>query len=167
MHEQGFPLVFLWLLCLLLVFFLFSFLCCYFFKYFIVPCGTQQPQELHCKVLPVCAVFSCVQTMVWLPEFGTVNVRTDDVHVIAHGGCTDTENGFALKADFGRKIPCFTRDSNPRQYYAWLFSWTLYQLSNSLVRSSYTYKSVRSLADRSRQQTVPCLPPSIALSQGL
>ena len=29
----------------------------------------------------------------------------------------------------GRKIPCRIRDSNPRQYCAWLFSRTLYQLN--------------------------------------
>ena len=28
-------------------------------------------------LLSVCAVFPCVQTMVWLPVFGIVNVRTD------------------------------------------------------------------------------------------
>ena len=29
----------------------------------------------------------------------------------------------------GRKIPCWTGDLNPGRYYAWLFKWTLYQLS--------------------------------------
>ena len=35
----------------------------------------------------------------------------------------------ALEVDSGEKIPCRTGDSNPRQYCAWLFSRTLYQLS--------------------------------------
>ena len=30
--------------------------------------------------------------------------------------CTDTVRESALKVDSGRKIPCRTRDSNPRQY---------------------------------------------------
>ena len=42
--------------------------------YFIVPCGkfgspysgaAQQPQEQRYSFLPVCAVLSCVQTVVW------------------------------------------------------------------------------------------------------
>ena len=50
------------------------------------PCGkfespyqgkAQQLQEQHYLFLSVCAVFSCVQTMVWLPVFGIFNVRTD------------------------------------------------------------------------------------------
>ena len=39
--------------------------------------------------------------------------------VIAHGGCTDTVRASALKVDSGRKIPCRTGDSNPRQYHTW------------------------------------------------
>ena len=53
------------------------------------------------------------------------------VHAIAHGGCTDSVRESALEVDFGRKIPCHTGDSNPRQYCSWLFSRTLYQLSYS------------------------------------
>ena len=51
------------------------------------------------------------------------------MYPIAHGGCTDTVRKSALEADSGRKIPCPTGDSNPRQCWAWLFSRTLYQLS--------------------------------------
>ena len=36
----------------------------------------QQPQEQRYPFLSVCAVFSCVQTMVCLPVFGIFNVRT-------------------------------------------------------------------------------------------
>ena len=42
------------------------------------------------------------------------------MHAIAHGSCTDPVRESALKVDSGRKIPCRTRDSNQRQYCAWL-----------------------------------------------
>ena len=53
----------------------------------------------------------------------------DSKVVVAHEGCTDTVREPALEVDSGRKIPCRTGDSNPRQYCAWLFSRTLYQMS--------------------------------------
>ena len=53
------------------------------------------------------------------------------MQAIAHGSCADTERESALNFDLGRKIPCRTGDSNPRQYRASLFSGTLYQLSYS------------------------------------
>ena len=37
----------------------------------------QQPQEQRHLFLTVCAVFSCVQTKVWLPMLGIFNVHTD------------------------------------------------------------------------------------------
>ena len=66
--------------------------------------------------LSVCAVLSCVQTMVWLPEFLTCTQML--MHAIAHGGCTDTVRESALKFGSGRKIPSRPRDSNPRQHCA-------------------------------------------------
>ena len=54
--------------------------------YFTVPCGmyrspyvgkAQQPQEQRYPFLSVCAVFSCVQRLVWLPVFGIFNMHTD------------------------------------------------------------------------------------------
>ena len=49
---------------------------------------------------------------------------------IAHGGCTDNVRHWKLKVDSGeKKNNCCTRDSNPSQYCACLFSRTLYQLS--------------------------------------
>ena len=48
-----------------------------FIFYFIVPCGKLVSQEQRCPFLPECAVFPCVQTMVWLPVLGICNVRTD------------------------------------------------------------------------------------------
>ena len=50
------------------------------------------------------------------------------MHEIARGGCTDTVRESALKTDSEKKLPSRTGDSNPRQYYAWLFTKTLYQL---------------------------------------
>ena len=38
------------------------------------------------------------------------------MHAIAHGGCTDAVREPALEVDYGRKSPCRTGDSNPRQY---------------------------------------------------
>ena len=49
----------------------------------------------------------------------------------AHKGRTDTIRESALKVNSGRKLPCHTGDSNQHQYYTWLFSWMLYQLSYS------------------------------------
>ena len=37
------------------------------------------------------------------------------MHVIAHGGYTDTERESALKDDSGKKLPCRTGESNLRQ----------------------------------------------------
>ena len=45
------------------------------------------------------------------------------------GRCTNTVRGSALKVDPGRKISCCTGDSNPPQYWSWLYSRLLYQLS--------------------------------------
>ena len=39
--------------------------------------GEQQPQEQRYPFLPVCAVFLCVQTMVWLPTFEVFTVCTE------------------------------------------------------------------------------------------
>ena len=55
-------------------------------SYFIVPCEkfgslymgmSQQLQEQRYPFLPVCEVFTCVQTMVRLPVFGIFSVGTD------------------------------------------------------------------------------------------
>ena len=93
----------------------------------------QQPQEQCYPFLSVCAVFPCVQTVIWLPVFGIFNMSTDvDACNCAQSGCLDTISESALKVDSGRKIPCRSGDSNLHQYCIWLFSWTLYQLSYSL-----------------------------------
>ena len=51
------------------------------------------------------------------------------MHATAHGGCTDAVRESALKVDSGRKVPCRTGDSNPRQYCARLFNQTFHQVS--------------------------------------
>jgi len=66
------------------LFILFSFF--FLFYHFVVPCwkfgspypgNAQQLLEQRYAFLSVCAVFSCVRTMVWLPVFGIFNVCTD------------------------------------------------------------------------------------------
>ena len=48
----------------------------------------QQPQQQCYPFLPMCAVFSCVQTMVWFPVFGIYKVGIHmSVHAIVYGGC--------------------------------------------------------------------------------
>ena len=84
------------------------------FLYFFVICGkfrrvspyldtAQQPQEQRDPFLPVCAVFPCVHTMVWLPVFVIFNVRADvdACHCTQglYGHCTGSWLG-------GKKIPC-------------------------------------------------------------
>ena len=59
-------------------------------------------------------------------DCGTFNVRTDVNACDCARGCTDTVREPALKADFGRKIPCYTGESNLRRLRADLM---LYQLS--------------------------------------
>ena len=61
------------------------------------------------------------------------------MRAIAHGGCKDTVRESAPEVDSGRKIPCRTDDSNPRQYCAWLFSRTLYQPSTLRAPLSGTF----------------------------
>ena len=80
----------------------------------------QQPQEQRYPFLSVCAVFSCIQIFVWL-GFLTCAQMIMLMHAIAHGGCTETVRESALEVDSGRKIPCCTGDSNPREYCARAF----------------------------------------------
>ena len=47
------------------------------------------------------------------------------MQLITHRDCIDTLRESILKVDSGRKIPCRTGNSNPRQYCAWLFSRSL------------------------------------------
>ena len=56
------------------------------FKYLIDPFGkfgspspdkAEQWPEQRYSFLPMCAVFFCVQTMLWLPVFAIFNVHTD------------------------------------------------------------------------------------------
>ena len=58
----------------------------------------QQPLQQRYRVIAnsVCST-SCVLAMVGLPVLGIFNVRTDLIHVIAHGVCADTVRESALK----------------------------------------------------------------------
>ena len=68
--------------------------------------------------------------MLWLPVLGIFNVCEQMLmHAIAHEGCSDTVRESAPEVNSGKKIATRTGDSNPHQYYTWLFSRTLYQLS--------------------------------------
>ena len=49
------------------------------------------------------------------------------------GVLTDVVTESALETDSGRKIPCRTGDSHPRQCYSWFFSQMHYQLSYSCL----------------------------------
>ena len=60
----------------------------------------QQPQEQRYPFLTLHAVFSCVQTKVWLPVLGIFNVRRMLMHANAPGGSKDTERESALKVDW-------------------------------------------------------------------
>ena len=73
---------------------------------------------------------SCVQTMVWLPVMGILNVRTDVDACDCTRGCTDTIRESALETDSRReKKPCCNGDLNPHQCCTWPFSPMLCQLS--------------------------------------
>ena len=86
----------------------------------------QQPQEQRYPFLSVCAVVSCVQTIVCGCQcLGFLTCAQLLMHAIAQGSYTDTVRESALGVNSGRKIPWRTGDWNPRQYSSWLFSRTL------------------------------------------
>ena len=63
-----------------------------------------------------CLVFWCLHN----PPNSDMNYRIFNVHIDVNAcdctrGCTDTVRESALKADYGRKIPCRTGESNLRQ----------------------------------------------------
>ena len=85
----------------------------FFFYTSFFPCGNsgrlirvrpQQPQEQRYPFLTVRAVFSCVQTKIWLSMLGIFNVRTDvNARDCTQSGCTDTARESALKVDSGER----------------------------------------------------------------
>ena len=93
----------------------------HFLKCLLVPHGkfgsAQLMQEQHYPFLLVCVVFSCVQTIVWLPAFWIFNEHT---HVEACncvlGLYGHHKRVFTLKVDSERKIACHTGDSNLHRY---------------------------------------------------
>ena len=68
--------------------------------------------------------------MVRLQVFGIFHVHTDTDACDCTQGLCGHRNCKGVCT--GRKIPRCTRDSNPCQYYAWLFSWTLLPADLSL-----------------------------------
>ena len=66
---------------------------------------------MSAKVDLVCAVFSCVQTMVWMPVLGFFNMCID---LIAYEGCTNIEKSLHWKLT-RRKIPCHAGESKLQQ----------------------------------------------------
>ena len=97
----------------------------------------QPPQEQRYPFLSVWVVPLCVQMTVWCQCLGFLTCGEILMHAIAHWGCTYSFKESALEVDSGRKIPCRTGDSNPRQYCAWLFGRTLYQLNYRYFRPQY------------------------------
>ena len=110
------------------------------------PGKAQQPQEQRYPFLSVCVVFSCVQTIVWLPlvpVFGIFNVHTD----VDACDCTRGLYGHRKKVCTGswpwEKKPCRYGDSNPRQYCAGFSfgrsaNWAILASKNILLTSIVT-----------------------------
>ena len=76
------------------------------------------------------------------------------MHMVAHRGCTGTATEPALKIDFGRKVPCHTRD--PHQYCTCFFFSCLFflqsdalvtELSNPVIKSD----PIQGVVDKLRQ----------------
>ena len=85
--------------------------------------GTEAARSALPILISVCSIFLRPFS---LSGFGIFNMHTD----VDACGCTDTVRQSAPEVDWEkRKITCRTGDSNPRQYYAWLFSRTLEPLS--------------------------------------
>ena len=93
--------------------------------------------------------FPCVQTMLWLPALRILNMHTD----VAAWDCAQGLYGHCKRLCTGsglwEKLPLPTGNLNPHQYYAWLFSQTLSQLSyphpwtitvvNTLLRDAWSF----------------------------
>ena len=100
-------------------------------EYFIIPCGnsgrhTRWIRHRSCKSSaarwPLCAIFSCVQTIVRLK---CVQIS---MHAIVHGGCTDTVRESALEVDWEKNsLP--HRGLEPTSVLRLVFNRTVYQLS--------------------------------------
>ena len=94
------------------------------FSVSVIPCWSlgcltrvrlQQPQNWRYPFLAVCAVFTCVQTMVWLPVSEIFIMHTD----VGVCHCTtelyEDHRESAPKVNSGRKILCCTWESNSGQ----------------------------------------------------
>ena len=71
------------------------------------------------QFLTVCLVFFFLSKQKYGCQcLGSLMGTQPLIHAIAQEGCTDTVRESALKVDFGRKIPCHTRESNLPQQHA-------------------------------------------------
>ena len=84
---------------------------------------------------------------------------TNGIHSCKPASLNRPMREYALKVDSGRKIPCRTRESNPRQYSTRMFGPTFYQLSYNWVRVMLGWVRVYQLTQNyERVLTLP--PPS-------
>ena len=67
-------------------------------------------QEQYYSFLSVHTVFTCVQTIVWLPMLWIFNMHADDDDTIPHRSCRNTIQESALKVDWEKT--CHTKKSN-------------------------------------------------------
>ena len=87
-----------------------------------------QPQEQRCPLPAVWAVFPCVQTINAIPLFAIFKIHSDVDAFDSTRGLREHQESLHWKLT-GRNIHCSTGESNPCQYWAWLFGPKLHQLN--------------------------------------
>ena len=124
---------------------------CFFFSFLVLHCPSWTIQvalpALHgygtaatgavLPFLPVCAVFSCVPTMVWLSVSEICNVRID----VGASDCTRVLYGhhesLHSKLALGGKALAAPGTQKACWHYTFLFCWMLYQLSHPCFHSKF------------------------------
>ena len=114
----------------------------------------------------VCILLSYVQTMLWLPLLGILNVRTDFVmRAITHGGCTNIVRKSALKVDSGRKFPCRTERSNLYkpclEMLIFVQTWKTYARAHTHTRArthTHTHRGTHTVLYNKWTETLSCRP---------
>ena len=125
--------------------------------------GVQQPQEQRYPFLPVCAVCSCVHTMVWLPVSGSFNVHTDGDASVCTRRLYGHRKKVCTEVDSGRNISCRTGDSNPRQYCTLLSEGHSVQLSHS--HSTLEVSTLKNISESC--QSMICKKMAVVHRKGL
>jgi len=119
-------------LLLVVVFMMVSVLHCHLWEIQVALNGSlkaRQPQEQRYPFLSVCAVFSCVRTVVWLPMFGIFKVRTDvDVCDCTQGLCGHRKR-VCTESWLGEKSLAISGSRTRASFCTWLFSQMLNHLS--------------------------------------